>query len=78
MALLKLLYMYYKLIDIKDNNVDERFHYAVPPEKITVVNDKGEPVEDRFLGPFNEGASVNVTCVSTGGKYHNARCQSSN
>lgn len=41
--------------------------FAVPPEKVTLVNDKGEPIEDKFLGPFTEGASVNITCVSSGG-----------
>lgn len=44
-----------------------RVLFAVPPEKVTLVNDKGEPIEDKFLGPFTEGASVNITCVSSGG-----------
>ncbi|XP_054283784.1 nephrin-like [Macrosteles quadrilineatus] len=49
-------------------NAKVNFTVIMPPEKITVVNDKGEPVEERFLGPFNEGASVNITCVATGGR----------
>lgn len=40
---------------------------AEPPEKINIVNDKGEAVEDTFLGPFMEGSQVNITCVSSGG-----------
>jgi hypothetical protein len=41
---------------------------AVPPEKLIVMDDKGTNIPHHILGPYNEGSSVNITCIATGGK----------
>ncbi|KAF6217313.1 hypothetical protein GE061_001667 [Apolygus lucorum] len=42
------------------------------PERLTVLNERGEDSPQYILGPYNEGATVDITCVSEGGKF--ARC----
>ncbi|KAM8713345.1 hypothetical protein ACLKA7_013629 [Drosophila subpalustris] len=39
-----------------------------PPESIIVLDSKGATIMDHTLGPYNEGSSVNVTCVAIGGR----------
>lgn len=41
---------------------------AVPPENVLILNEKGVHIPHYILGPYNEGSSINITCVSTGGK----------
>lgn len=41
----------------------------MPPKNITIVSDEGNVVSNSVIGPYKEGSSVNVTCMSTGGKY---------
>jgi hypothetical protein len=42
---------------------------TVPPESIAVLNDKGMQIPHYILGPYNEGSSINISCVATGGEY---------
>lgn len=44
------------------------FFVAVPPEQLSILDDHGMHIQDYILGPYNEGSSLNVTCVATGGK----------
>lgn len=41
---------------------------SAPPESIIILDSKGATIKDHTLGPYNEGSSVNVTCVAIGGK----------
>lgn len=41
---------------------------SVPPEKLLISDENGAHIPHYTIGPYNEGSSVNVTCVSTGGK----------
>lgn len=40
----------------------------VPPESVVILNENGVHAPHFILGPYNEGSSVNISCVSTGGK----------
>lgn len=40
----------------------------VPTESIIILDSKGVTVRDNILGPYNEGAMINITCVAIGGK----------
>lgn len=43
--------------------------FSVPPEKLLITDESGAHIPHYTIGPYNEGSSVNVTCVSTGGKW---------
>ncbi|XP_014240032.1 nephrin-like [Cimex lectularius] len=40
----------------------------LPPEKLTILYDNGEHIPHYILGPYNEGSTVYVTCLSIGGR----------
>lgn len=44
---------------------------SVPPENILILNEKGIHIPHYILGPYNEGTSINISCVSTGGEFFN-------
>lgn len=48
------------------NNIKQIF--SVPPEKLSVLDETGLHIPNYVLGPYNEGSSINITCVATGGK----------
>ncbi|XP_019891154.1 hemicentin-1 isoform X3 [Musca domestica] len=39
----------------------------IPPESIIILDHKGTTIKDHVLGPYNEGAIINITCVAIGG-----------
>jgi hypothetical protein len=41
---------------------------TVPPEGLIILDDTGTNIPHHILGPYNEGSSVNITCIATGGK----------
>lgn len=41
---------------------------SVPPDSLSVINEKGDHIPNYILGPYLEGSSVNITCIATGGK----------
>lgn len=43
---------------------------TVPPEQLSILNEDGTShIPYYILGPYTEGASLNITCDATGGKY---------
>ena len=40
----------------------------VPPQKPTIFDGSGTELIG-IAGPYNEGSSMSLTCVATGGKY---------
>lgn len=44
------------------------FSALVPPENVLILDEKGSHIPHYILGPYNEGGSVDLTCMSTGGE----------
>jgi hypothetical protein len=40
----------------------------VPPAQLSVLDENGANVVNNVVGPYAEGASLNLTCISSGGK----------
>lgn len=40
---------------------------AVPPTQLTILDHHGAAVRDQTAGPYLEGDSINLTCLSSGG-----------
>jgi len=42
---------------------------TVPPEQLSILDEDGRShIPHYILGPYSEGASLNITCVAAGGK----------
>ncbi|XP_075168713.1 sidestep V [Haematobia irritans] len=39
----------------------------VPPTHLTILDDQGAAIRDQTAGPYLEGESINITCLSSGG-----------
>ncbi|KAG5673612.1 hypothetical protein PVAND_003641 [Polypedilum vanderplanki] len=39
----------------------------VPPSHLVILNEHGSVVSNSVIGPYKEGSSVNITCMSSGG-----------
>lgn len=42
--------------------------FPVPPTHLEIVSDQGVVASNSVIGPYKEGSSVNITCMSGGGK----------
>ncbi|RZF47504.1 hypothetical protein LSTR_LSTR007431, partial [Laodelphax striatellus] len=40
----------------------------IPPERLSVVDSNGVHIQHYILGPYSEGASLEIACIATGGK----------
>lgn len=40
---------------------------TVPPTRLTILDHNGAEIRDQLAGPYLEGESVNLTCLSSGG-----------
>lgn len=44
--------------------------FAVPPDRVSVLNEKGDHIPHYMLGPYKEGVAVDITCIASGGNVH--------
>ncbi|XP_049882104.1 titin-like [Pectinophora gossypiella] len=40
----------------------------IPPERLIILNQEGNEIQGGILGPYDEGADVNLTCIAVGGR----------
>ncbi|KAL0859839.1 hypothetical protein ABMA27_010179, partial [Loxostege sticticalis] len=45
-----------------------RYLFAVPPERLIILNQDGNEIRSGVIGPYDEGTEVNLTCVAVGGR----------
>ncbi|CAH4035815.1 unnamed protein product [Pieris brassicae] len=55
---------------IKSPTKNTRLYLTVliPPERLVILDQDGEELRGRAMGPFDEGTRVNLTCVAIGGR----------
>lgn len=41
--------------------------FTVPPDRVSVLNENGDHIPHYMLGPYKEGVTVDITCISSGG-----------
>ncbi|KAG5672457.1 hypothetical protein PVAND_002584 [Polypedilum vanderplanki] len=49
-------------------NIKIQLSVIVPPENLIIQDARGNPLPHYILGPYNEGSSINITCVASGGR----------
>jgi len=44
------------------------FMFTVPPDQLSVLNEKGDHIPYYIIGPYKEGVTVDITCIASGGE----------
>ncbi|KAK4885039.1 hypothetical protein RN001_001310 [Aquatica leii] len=49
-------------------NIAVNLTVIMPPDKLYILNEHGTAMPNHVLGPYNEGDSVNISCIAIGGR----------